>query len=83
MTRAHIRFETSADATKFIEELNGCKSCASEAFILEDNTGKYRAEARSLLGVLYLSTEHNDHIYLVNETNDGHFPSFVDKYRVL
>ena len=44
--------------------------------------GVYRANARSLLGVMYAMTDFNDEMYLVNETEDGEFPFAVDKYRV-
>ena len=37
--------------------------------------------ARSFLGVLYMSAEYNDNLFLVNDTEDGKFPFFVDKYR--
>lgn len=78
MIRAHIRFTTTKDALNFIAALN-----TLDTYVLEDDTGKHRVDARSLLGALYFSTEHGDHMYLVNETNDGHFPGGIDQYRVI
>jgi len=80
-TRAHIRFNTTAEATKFVTELNG--DSTTNKYIIEDFTGSSRINARSLLGVIYAMTEHQDNMFLVNETVDGVFPStIVDKYRV-
>lgn len=79
--RAHIRFDTTAEATKFVTELNS--DGTANKYIIEDFKSQSRVNARSLLGVIYAMTEHPDNMYLVNETVDGHFPSMiVDKYRV-
>lgn len=80
-TRAHIRFDTTAEATKFVTELNS--DGTTNKYVIESFNGESRINARSLLGVIYAMTEHHDNMFLVNETVDGIFPStIVDKYRV-
>ena len=79
-TRAHIRFNTTEEATKFVTELNS--DGTANKYVIEDFDGDSRVNARSLLGVIYAMAEHHDSMFLVNETIDGMFPAFVDKYRV-
>ena len=79
-TRAHIRFSTTEEATKFVTELNSDGSV--NKYVIENFNGTSRVNARSLLGVIYAMTEHDEHMFLVNDTIDGYFPSFVDKYRM-
>ena len=52
-----------------------------DSFLIVDFNGRQRADAKSLLGVMYAVAEFNDQLYLVNETNNGSFPSFIDEYR--
>ena len=78
--RAHIRLNTAAEANDFVAAMNSTGSV--DKFIIEDYNRIQRANARSLLGVIYALSDYNDEMYLVNETNDGIFPSCVDKYRV-
>ena len=75
--RAHIRLNTATEASEFISTLN------EDHYILESFDGSIRVNAHSLLGVLYIMTEHADEMFAVNLTNDGIFPSVVfDKYRI-
>ena len=53
----------------------------TDKYVLENEDGTFRTEARSFLGTLYFSTEHGDNTYLVNETEDGVFPAFINSYR--
>ena len=80
MIRAHIRFNTTQEATEFVQFLNSDGTATK--YTITDNTGTYRTNARSLLGVIYAMTDFSDHMYLVNETEDGVFPGAIDKYRV-
>ena len=80
MIRAHIRFNTTHEASEFVQSLNSDGSVNKYTII--DDTGHYRANARSLLGVMYAMTDFNDNMYLINETEDGFFPGVIDKYRV-
>lgn len=80
-SRAHIRFNTTSEANKFVTELNS--DGTANKYIIENFDGSSRINARSLLGVLYAMTEHQDEMFVVNETNDGFFPStIIDKYRI-
>ena len=77
--RAHIHFMTHEDAAKFVTELNSDGTV--NRYILENFDVTSRVNARSLMGVIYAMAEYADNIYLVNDTLDGYFPSFIDKYR--
>lgn len=77
--RAHIRIDTTEEASRFVSELNGDGS--TNKYVIENFNCESRINARSLLGVIYAMIEHQDEMFLVNETNDGFFPSFIDKYR--
>ena len=81
MIRAHIRLNTSEDATKFVSELNS--DGTSTKYSIANSDGNYKVNARSLLGVIYMMSEFNDGCFFINEIDDGVFPSLIDKYRVL
>ena len=80
-TRAKIRFNTTHDVTKFVQGLNSLGTI--DKFILENEDGTRRVDARSFLGALYASAEFGDDMYLINETNDGRFPFCIDEFRPL
>lgn len=81
-TRMHIRLITSADAAEFVSILN--RDGSTIRWTLENSDGAYRTNARSLIGVLYFSTEHANDTYLVNDTDgSANFPSGLDQFRVL
>lgn len=80
MIRAHIRFNTTQEAAAFVQALNS--DGTTNKYTLTDETGTYRANARSLIGTIYAMTDFSDHMYLINETEDGFFPGAVDQYRV-
>ena len=77
--RAHIFINTTEEASRFVSELNSDGS--TNKYVIENFNCESRINARSLLGVIYAMIEHQDEMFLVNETNDGFFPSFIDKYR--
>ena len=77
--RAHIRLDTTDEVVNFVGELNSDGSI--NKYYLENFNGNCRVNARSFLGVLYMSSEYNDNLFLVNDTEDGKFPFFIDKYR--
>lgn len=78
-TKLHIRLTTIQDIKEFVEILN--KSDIVIKYSLESLNENHRVNARSLLGVFYFTIEHNNDIYLVNDTNNE-FPSAIDKFRV-
>ena len=78
-SRAHIRLSTTAEASAFVAQMN--TDGTADKYIIEDFNGTQRANARSLLGVIYALSDFNDEMYLVNTTQDGVFPHFIDAYR--
>jgi len=79
MVRARIRLDTTKEVALFVQSMNSDGSL--NRFIVEDNDGLQRVNARSFLGMIYASAEFGDYLYLINETEDGVFPSFVDQFR--
>jgi len=75
--RAHIRLNSQTDVIQFISAL----SKYEDAYAIENTSGTHRINAKSLLGVMYTMMDFPDELYLVNETNNGHIPAFVDGYR--
>ena len=78
--RAHIRLNTTTEATELISMLNS--DGTATRYTIESFDRTQRVNARSLLGVLYAITDFNDEMYFVNETDPASIPSFLDKYRV-
>ena len=78
-TRAHIRLSSQTEVIAFIQEL--CKH--DDSFSIENKSGNHRVNAKSVIGVMYTMLDFPEELYLVNDTNDGVIPSFVDDYRVL
>ena len=79
MVRARIRLDTTKEVTAFVQQMNSDGSVMK--YVVEDFDGTHRVSARSYLGMIYASAEFGDHIYLVNDTDDGYFPHFVDDFR--
>jgi hypothetical protein len=79
-TRTHIRLNTTEEASRFVAQLN--TDGTADKYSIEDFDGVHRANARSLLGVIYAMSDFHDEMYLVNETQNGVYPSFVDAFRV-
>lgn len=79
--RAHIRVNNPTEAAEFVSKLNSDGS--TNSYVIENKDGKHRVNARSLLGVIYACTDYSDSMYLVNDSDDGNFPSFINDYRVL
>jgi len=75
MIRTRIRLETTSDVTKFVQQLNSDGSI--DKYVVEDESGEHRVNARSYLGMIYASAEFGGHTYLVNEVEDGKFPHFI------
>lgn len=77
--RARIRLLTNQEAIDFVSAINSDGTATKYA--LENFDRTYRVNARSLLGVLYFTTEHNEDTYLVND-DGGTIPTSIDKFRV-
>ena len=79
MVRARIRLDTMASVADFVRQLNSDGSVYK--YTVEDFEGKHRVNARSYLGMIYASAEFGEHMYFVNETDDGMFPAFINEFR--
>ena len=79
MVRARIRLDTMNEVANFVRQLNTDGSI--NKYVVEDLEGKHRVNARSYLGMIYASAEFGEHMYFVNETEDGVFPAFINSYR--
>lgn len=79
MIRARIRLDLMSEVADFVRQLNADGSI--NKYVVEDLEGKHRVNARSYLGMIYASAEFGDHMFLVNETEDGVFPAFINNYR--
>ena len=75
--RAQIRLDTQQKILDFTNYLNN----ETGRYSVEDVSGERRVDARSLLGLIYASGDFGDEMYLVNETNNGYFPSKIDAFR--
>ena len=78
--RAHIRLNTMKEIKNFVQSLNS--DGTADRYTIENANGSLRINARSLEGVIYAAIDYNDDTYLVNETNDGVYPSGIDDYRI-
>lgn len=78
--RTHIRLMTMKDIKNFVELLN--TDGTADRYTIENTSGSLRINARSLEGVIYAAIDYNDETYLVNETNNGVYPSGIDGYRI-
>lgn len=76
--RAQIRLDTQQKILDFTNYLNN----EVGRYSVEDVSGERRVDARSLLGLIYASGDFGDEMYLINETDNGYFPNFVNNYRV-
>ena len=75
--RAKVKLITQNDAIDFIKALCDGKS---DFYDLENFDGSQRVNARSILGMLYASSEF-DSLFLVNTTTDGRFPASINRFR--
>lgn len=75
--RAKIKLGNEDDVRDFIVTL--CDGTMNK-YMVENRDCSERVNARSLLGMLYASSSF-DETYLVNITDDGSFPSGIDKWR--
>lgn len=79
MVRLKIYLNTNKDVVKFIEMMNNEGSL--DKYIITDLNNTYCVGARSYLGVLYASFEFGDEMYLINLSEDGKFPSFINQFQ--
>ena len=75
--RCRIQLDTKEQIEQFILAL--CDGTNSW-YAVENKEGDRVVNARSLLGMIYATSEF-DSTYLVNETNNGCFPPKIDTFR--
>ena len=80
---SHIRAEIILDRTSDVAEFVCLINKESDKYIIEDEDCGLSVDAKSYLGVFYASADFCGPLYLVNKTNDGYFPMFVDAYRCM
>lgn len=74
--RRHLKITTQTEVMKFVNAIQ----MEPDMYHIEDFEANFRANAASIMGVMYAMIEFNDNMFLVNKTNDGHFPSFIDQF---
>ena len=77
--RAQINVTTQTEILKLISNLSNL----DDTFTVENFNGSIRVNARSIMGMLYITAECGDQLYLVNNTHDGVFPALLDELRVV
>ena len=77
--RAQINVATQTEILKLISNLSNL----DDTFTVENFNGSIRVNARSIMGMLYITAECGDQLYLVNNTHDGVFPALLDELRVV
>ena len=76
--RAHIALETQPAILDFLKMMSG----ESDNYVIENKDGDIRVSARSMLGLLYMASEHPTELFVLNTSNDGEFPPELDNYRI-
>ena len=79
-TRCRISIETPQEAQSFVQQLNSDGTI--DKYFLENFDCTKRVDARSYLGVIYASSDFEGQIFLVNATEDGKLPSFVNNFMI-
>ena len=77
--RAQINVTTQTEILKLISNLSNL----DDTFTVENFNSSIRVNARSIMGMLYITAECGDQLYLVNNTHDGVFPALLDELRVV
>ena len=78
-TRMHIALETERDLIDFIALIAG----SNDKYHLEDFRGEHAVNPASMLGMLYARADFSSGMYLINLSNDGHFPIEFERFRVV
>jgi len=76
--RAHIALDTQPVILDFLKLL----SADSDNYVVESEDGTHSVNARSMLGLIYMATEHPTELFIKNLTHDGEFPPALDNFRV-
>ena len=76
--RAHIALDTQPVILDFLRMMVG----DSDNYVVESQDGSHCVNARSMLGLLYMATEHPKELFIRNLTHDGEFPPALDNFRL-
>lgn len=76
MKRKELAFNSQHKILDFIIKMEK----ETDAYVIEDFDGYLRVNAHSINGVLYAARDF-DELYLVNNTNPGSFPDFVEEFK--
>ena len=76
--RAHIALDTQPIILNFLSLIGE----EPDSYVIENEDGSYRANANSILGLMYMATEHPRELFIRNTVNDGSFPSWLDSFRM-
>jgi hypothetical protein len=76
--RAEICIIKQSDILKLLSIL----SESEDKFTIENFDGSRKVNARSIMGVLYITAECGAELFLVNNTHDGVYPPAIDDMRV-
>lgn len=76
--RAHIALDTQSTLLDFLKLLGN----DGDRFVIENGDGSHRVNARSMLGLLYMATEHPKDLFILNLDHDGEFPAALDNFRI-
>lgn len=68
---------TCEAVSAFITVMNS----ANDDYILEDEKGKVRVDAKSMLGVVYATSESGPLFFLMNVSGTDVYPTGVDQFR--
>lgn len=74
------KFKLALATTEAVRAFIGVMGKQDDDYSLESENGSTRVDAKSLLGVLYMTSECGPAFFLVNNTHDGVFPSGIDGY---
>lgn len=76
--RAHIALDTQPVILDFLKMMMG----DTDNYVVESKEGDHKVNARSMLGLLYMATEHPTELFIRNLTHDGVFPPALDNFRL-
>lgn len=76
--RAHIALDTQSSVLELLKILGN----EGDRFVIENADASHRVNARSMLGLLYMVTEHPSELFIMNIDKDGEFPPALDNFRI-
>lgn len=78
--RARILLSSMEEVGAFVKAMMVYTPVESR-YRVETADGSRAVNAKSYVGMIYMSAEHSKEMYLVNETDNGIFPVELDQFR--